>query len=137
VPFLRERLRPVPAGDWERVRRLVLDLDDDTFAARERATAELARLGADAEPALRRALRETRSAEVRRRARELLDKREGGDWPAGRLREWRALAALEHIGTAEARRLLQTIARGAPEAWLTQEAQASLERLSRRPAAEP
>jgi hypothetical protein len=45
------------------------------------------------------------------------------------LRNLRAVAVLEHIASAEARKLLDTLATGAPEARLTQEAKASLARL--------
>jgi hypothetical protein len=44
----------------------------------------------------------------------------------------RAIEVLEHIGTPDANELLQTLATGAPEARLTQEAKASLERLAKR-----
>jgi hypothetical protein len=54
-----------------------------------------------------------------------------------RLRRDRALAVLERIGTPAAREFLQTLAEGMPEARLTQEAKASLERLARRTAANP
>jgi hypothetical protein len=39
------------------------------------------------------------------------------------------MEVLEHIGGAEARALLEEIAKGAPEAALTQEAKAALKRL--------
>jgi hypothetical protein len=42
---------------------------------------------------------------------------------------------LERQGTAEARRVLQTLAGGAPGALPTREAEAALERLNRRSAA--
>ena len=47
----------------------------------------------------------------------------------------RAVAVLEDMATPEARKLLATLAQGAPEARLTHEAKASLERLTKRPAA--
>jgi hypothetical protein len=43
----------------------------------------------------------------------------------------------EFIGTPAARKLLQTLASGAPAARLTREAQASLDRLARRPLSAP
>ncbi len=49
----------------------------------------------------------------------------------------RALEVLEHIGTAEARSLLEDLAKGVPEARLTREAKASLTRLAKRPVRKP
>jgi hypothetical protein len=46
------------------------------------------------------------------------------------LRQTRALEALEQIRSPEARKLLERLAAGAPEARLTREAQAALERLA-------
>jgi hypothetical protein len=42
----------------------------------------------------------------------------------------RAIEVLEHIGTPEARQVLDTLARGAAVARVTQEAKASLKRLA-------
>jgi hypothetical protein len=42
----------------------------------------------------------------------------------------RAVEVLEHLDAAESRRLLETLASGAAEARLTQEAKASLARLA-------
>ena len=47
----------------------------------------------------------------------------------------RAIEVLEHIGTAEARQVLKSLANGAPEARRTREAKSSLERLAKRTAA--
>jgi hypothetical protein len=44
----------------------------------------------------------------------------------------RAVGVLEAVGTAEARQLLDALARGAPAALQTREARESLERLARR-----
>jgi hypothetical protein len=49
----------------------------------------------------------------------------------------RAVEVLERIGNAEARRVLEALAKGAPEARLTREARTSLERLLGRTAAAP
>jgi hypothetical protein len=130
VAFLRGRLRPVEAADPRRVDRLLAALDGNDFAEREKAARQLEGLGFAAEPALRRALLGKPSLEVRRRVERILEKMEGGLM----LRAGRGIEALELIGTAEARRLLQVLARGAPEARLTQEAKAALQRLAKRTA---
>jgi hypothetical protein len=77
-------------------------------------------------------IREKLTLEMRQRLEQLLRKVEPSRSP-DRLREVRAIEVLEHIGTSEAEQLLQTLAKGAPEARLTQEAKASLERLVKRP----
>jgi hypothetical protein len=51
--------------------------------------------------------------------------------PPERLREVRAVTALESRGTAEARQLLRRLAAGQSEARLTQWAKEALERLPR------
>ena len=54
--------------------------------------------------------------------------------PSGNsLQALRAVELLEHIGSREARQVLERLAKGAPEARLTREAKASLERLALRP----
>ena len=50
------------------------------------------------------------------------------------LRRLRSVEVLEHIGTPEAREVITAIAKGAPEARLTQEAKASLDSLTNRSA---
>ncbi len=61
----------------------------------------------------------------------------GKEGPSEYLRQLRAIEVLECIGTAEARRVLEAISQGATEARLTQEAQAALQRLARRPVIDP
>lgn len=64
--------REIDRPEQQRRRRLLADLDNDRFGVRERASAELAKLGRAVEPELRQALKETASAEVRARLRRLL-----------------------------------------------------------------
>jgi len=52
--------------------------------------------------------------------------------PRSRVAPSRAVAVLENIGSAEARRVLTSLTRGTPEAFLTQQSQAALWRLARR-----
>jgi RNA polymerase sigma factor (sigma-70 family) len=136
VAFLRERLKPVQpltATDRERFAGLLADLDSGAFAIREKAAAELEQRGDTVEPLLRQALAGKPSLEVRRRLEKLLANLNPES--PNRLRMLRAVEVLEHAGGAEARRLLEELAGGAPEAWLTREARTSLERRARRPVA--
>jgi hypothetical protein len=52
------------------------------------------------------------------------------------IRGYRAVEVLEHIGTVEARKVLETLAAGAEGARLTEDAKSSLARLNRRVVAE-
>jgi WD40 repeat protein len=139
VPYLQARLRPAPAADEKQVARLIRDLASDRFAVRDHAAKELEKLGEAAAGVCRKALAATPPLELRRRL-EALQKAHRQAWwaPAPeRLRALRALEALERAGTAEAQQLLGRLAQGAPEARLTLEAQASLQRLQRHTVARP
>ena len=129
IPFLQKRLQPVPPPDAERIARLLTDLDADKFNVREKASHELEQLGELAKPALQKALAGQPSAEVQQRVQALLDKLSA--FTPERLRIQRAVMVLEQIGSPEAKQLLETLAKGAPDAWLTQEAKDSMVRLAR------
>ncbi len=118
-------------ADVKRIRACLRDLDDAEFAVRERATRDLERMGDQAVAALERFLAGKPSLEARRRAEHLLAQVRGATLELDRLREVRALEALERIGNDDARRLLETLARGAPDACLTRDAQQTLDRLRR------
>ena len=103
------------------------------FRHAQKAVEELAKFGATAGPALRKALNDTSSAEVRQRLSGLLEKiGEPGIHPE-ELRSVRAVEALELIHTDAAKELLKGLAEGAPGASLTREAAASCRRLAKRP----
>jgi RNA polymerase sigma factor (sigma-70 family) len=129
IPFLSEHLRPAVAPEAKVVARLLAELDGKEFALRQRATADLAHFGDTIVPALRRALEGQPSPELRRRVEDLLGQATG--WTPERLRTHRAIQALEHIGTSEARRLLDALAAGAPGSQPTEEAKTSLQRMRR------
>jgi hypothetical protein len=133
VPFLKEHLPPVAsidAAQRDRIARLIAELDSDTFAVRERAMTVLRRDIDVAEPALR-AARGRAAPEARRRIEELLEKRAEVAIPTSDdLRASRAVEALEHMRTADARQLLEQLATGAASARRTREAAKALERLA-------
>jgi RNA polymerase sigma factor (sigma-70 family) len=129
VPFLAERVRPAAAPDAKRVAKLLADLDDERFEVREQASRELEGLGRLAGPALRQALAGRPSAEADRRLTGLVKKVAGAAPTPEEVRAIRVVEALEQAGTAAARRLLTDLAGGVPEARLTREAKATLQRL--------
>jgi WD40 repeat protein len=132
VPCAQARVRWLLSANAKKIAQLVADLDDDDFRVRERATQELEKLVEIAEPALRRALNNSPSLEARRRLERILIKHQGpGSWPQERLRALRVIEVLQKIGTPDARELLSTLALGAPDAELMEEARNSLERLTR------
>jgi WD40 repeat protein len=116
------------------VATLIAELGHDDFVRREKASAELARLGKFIEPPLRLALSGNLDPEARRRIERILAQRESG-MAAGSdegLRFVRAVEVLEHIGNADARNILTTLSKQAP-ADLAREAAVALERISKRP----
>jgi WD40 repeat protein len=134
VPLLEKQLRPVPLIGGRRIADLLADLEDNRFAIREKAMRELEKCGELAEQALRRRLTEKPPLDVCRRIDQLLSRLDEPIASPVRLRELRAITVLEYAGTAPARQVLENLAKGAPEARLTREAKASLERLTQRDA---
>jgi WD40 repeat protein len=132
LPLLRKELRPVPPVDRKRFSELVDALGNVSFAKRQKATVELEKMGDVIVPLLREVLKGDVALESRRRMEVLLEK---ADWtkPGVELvRPVRALIVLERDGSEESRKILEMIAGGAPEARLTQQARAALDRLLHR-----
>jgi len=131
--YLDKHLQPVQAVDERRVARLIADLDSEEFSVREKASAELEKLGEAAAAACRQALDKRPSAEVRNRLEAML-KKQLEVWSGGsseHLRLIRALETLEYSGAPEARQVLERLAQGAPGATLTEDAKAALGRMKR------
>jgi WD40 repeat protein len=127
VAFLGERLKPAAAQNRQHINRLIGSLDDSQFMVREQATRELEELGDEVGSLLRQAAANTSSAEVKRRLEGLIAKAAAGSLPAI-LRDRRAVAVLEQIGTKDACDLLGTLAKGAPDAAVTRDATSALTR---------
>ena len=136
LPLLKKRFKVIPAADDPEIGKLVTGLDDDRFPVREEAVRKLVRLGAAAEPALRKSLSAEPTLETKRRIEDLLSKLDPRR-SAEALRELRALEVLERIGNAEARDLIESMAAGPSGARRTQEAKASAERRAKRGAGTP
>jgi WD40 repeat protein len=132
LPLLKERV-PAIYGDRLPVLAQWLDgLDSQQFKVREQATKELEKAGSLGVPALWKVLARKPGLEVTRRVEGLLAKLEpavGQSSDAAWLQALRGIETLERLGTAEARQLLETLAKTAPETWVSREARAALQRL--------
>jgi hypothetical protein len=136
VALFAKRLRP-EAARGRTVEQMIADLNSPRYPLRQKATAELERLGEQARPALVKALASKPTLETKRRIEGLLARLGRAQPHPDELRALRALEVLERIATPEAQRLVETLARGSGEGLLTIEARATLARLSRRAAGTP
>jgi WD40 repeat protein len=133
VPLIRERLHQLaPLDDAQRRRQAeaLQKLESVRFEEREKAGQELEQLADAAEPALRSALAQNPNSELRFQLLALLDKLQSPERQSQRLRGLRCCELLERIANPEARKVLQDLAAGAPETWLTAAAKSSLSRTS-------
>jgi WD40 repeat protein len=121
---MRSRLK-APALDAKRIERLIADLGSETFGVRDKAARELEELGDRAELALREGMKRNDDVEVKRRLGRLLEKLARQGPSKETLRHVRAVEALELHGSAEARRLLDALAKGPALSRLTHEAKAA------------
>ncbi len=132
VPFLRKSLPPATETEQKQVDQLVADLGSKEFNVRKKAEEELSKLGLRARPALRLALDKKPSLDLSQRLETLLRALEDRNLNPDEARVIRAVEAVEAMDTAEARKLLEEWAGGAPASLLTEEAKSSLKRLTTR-----
>jgi hypothetical protein len=120
VKLLRSKLLPLAPVEENRVNALISQLDAEAFAAREQATAQIRKLGAAAEPAVKKALAGTLAPDQRKRLEAILpDLKPLSRDPAPEniadpdlRREARALRVLALIGTPDAADFLRELTRG-------------------------
>ncbi|MBL8792850.1 MAG: PQQ-binding-like beta-propeller repeat protein [Planctomycetia bacterium] len=129
LPWLKGRLKAVPAIDEKQVRRLLADIESERFETRKQAGEDLEKLAELAEPYLVERLKGNPSLEARQRLEQLLEKLGGPLSDPEQVQALRGVEVLERIATPDAKSLLAELAKGAPSARLTQEAQAALQRL--------
>jgi WD40 repeat protein len=132
IALLRQHLKPAVDADFDKVRKLIRNLDDDSFEVRESASRELEKMGAGIQPAVRQALEARPTPEVRRRLEALLQTPAAVNHSPELLRRLRAISVLERIASMDARQLLTTLAGGVAHAPETQAAKSALERLAQR-----
>src|SRR5262249_35644449 len=113
VDYLDKRLESSKPADAAAVAKLIEKLDDDELAVRAKAPQDLRKLGRGVEPHLRKALEKNPSVEVALRLRVLLAEFSPAELTPEGLLGLRAVEALERIGTQEARRVLERLAKGA------------------------
>jgi hypothetical protein len=126
VPFFKKQFQAPRSPDAKVVAKLIADLDNETFAVRQQAAKALDDLAEAAEGAVRKALAGNPALEVRQRLEQFLHKRN-----TEVIRKLRAIEALEQIGTAEARDLLDALAKGSPNPRLLEAAKSALARQAR------
>jgi WD40 repeat protein len=131
VPYLAERIKPATPADPSKLKKLIVDLDSDEFTERANAAEDLEKLGELAVPALQKVLMGQPSLELRRRAEQMVARLTRGVLNGEQVRLVRALEVLERSGTPAARHLLESLAKGAPDALVTRKGQESLERTGR------
>jgi WD40 repeat protein len=129
VLLVKKHIQPAPAIDGAVLDKLIDGLNNDRFAVRERAAAELDRLGKTVVGAVRARFDADSSPEVRERLAKFLEQHDRDEFTAEELRQERALELLEQIGTAEAREVLRELSKGEKTARLTRQADAALKRL--------
>jgi WD40 repeat protein len=130
LPVLRRAVKPVPPADEKTLTGFLHALDDNDFDVRERAEQRLKELGSVAQAALLAAVKTDLSPDTRKRVQDLLAHHQDRANPV-RLRALRATEVLEYLASDEARKLLEEWRAGAAGAYLTDEATASMSRLSR------
>jgi hypothetical protein len=127
VALVRKHLPPAASrAAW--VQQRIANLANSSFQVREKAMRDLLNQADFALPALEKALGNKLDLETHRRVESLLQQMGTGPLPPEQRLAVRAVEALELIGTPAARELLESLAGGAPEARLTREAKASLQR---------
>jgi RNA polymerase sigma factor (sigma-70 family) len=133
LAHLGKHVRPAPAAEAQRIAQLIVDLDSKQFKVRDLAMRQLEKLGDIAGPAVQKALGTKTTLEMKRRLELVLGKLDSANLPPETLRQFRGIETLEAIGTPQARGLLKgLVADGAPDARLTYEAKAALERMKLR-----
>jgi WD40 repeat protein len=122
-------LKPVPAPNADAIATLIANLDAPLFADRIKAVRQIEVLGDLVVEPLRLARKTAKSVEQEQRIDDLLKKLQGPEISLEQLRFIRAVAAIEAIGTEEAKSLLRVLADGAAGSRLSSEAKQALIRL--------
>lgn len=133
VPLFKQQVKPEPGIAAEKIEAMIKDLDSNDFNVRQKADEDLEKLGPLALPAFKKVLESGPALETRQRVEKLVQRLEtNAEPPPDQLRAIRVVRILEWLGDADAREVLDTLAKGAAGARLTVDAQEAVERLSKR-----
>jgi WD40 repeat protein len=132
VSFLRERLKTDRSVSKEELTFKIASLSAASYTERERATGELAAFHKAAQSELECALNGGLPPEGRRRVQFLLEMLRNPNLSGERLRRWRAIAALERIGSPDAIKLLEDLAGSMSDSCLALAAKDARDRLHER-----
>jgi WD40 repeat protein len=132
VKLLRKSLRASEAPDMAKIQAWVDDLSSAKFSVRNSASNALVGQGELAEVTLRKSLETKIDFETRRRVQTILSRLDEPVVAPEKLREIRAVEVLETLSSAEAKDLLQLLAKGYSEHRQTRQATESLRRLNDR-----
>jgi len=131
VDYIARHLTPIPKVDDAKVKALVAQLDVDDFNSRRKAQEELASFGGLIAPLLE-AESQNASAEVRATIRRLLNAIEQSSPSSPEVaRDIRIAKMLELVGSAEAVKLLEQLAKANENADRTRAAKRALDRLAK------
>lgn len=129
VALIEGRLPTAPEPAEKDARALIAQLEDRRPATRDQAARDLRRLGDDALPAMRQALKDGPAPDLRKRLEAILAERQARVLSGDDLRAARAVEVLERLGTPEAKEVLKRLAVGAAQAVGTRQAREALRRL--------
>ena len=118
--------------DPQVLKKLIDDLDAPQFAARQKAEAALEKLGDLAAPAIKARQASNPPLDTTRRLEALQKKLDAQVVTQEVLQVLRAIEVLELIYNAEVRKLVESLAKGAPGHRITEEAGETLKRLAPR-----
>jgi hypothetical protein len=128
VQIAQTKLKPVPAADAERLKKLIAELDDDSADVRDKAQAELQEIGRRFETTIVAALKTAPPGEVRNRLTVVSRKIAEVGPSAELIADIRAVAFLKALNTPAALDHLKAVAAGAEGARLTAEAATAISR---------
>src|SRR5207249_1344113 len=102
------------------------DLDHKDFKVRDKASKELQKLGDLAAPALEKLRKDKPSLELANRIDDLIKRIDKNVLSVDDLQAHRAIMALKEIGNADAKAVLENLAKGADGALVTENARKAL-----------